>query len=110
MTSIDPTRDIRDADGSRLRLTTGIELLHAWWETAGDAERDIVSDALFALLGGSVYTDYEVIDDPEYPRELVIVVLENLAIRARLHDAATFGIVFIGQPVDALAPSPGDLA
>lgn len=104
MTSTEWTRDIRDADGCGLRLTTGIELLHAWWDTAGEVERDTVSDALFALLDGSVYTDYEVIDDPGYPRELVIVVLESLAIRARLHDAATFGIVFIGQPVDALAP------
>lgn len=104
MTSIEPIRNMATVFGDGLRLSTGVEVLGEWADQARQIELNAVSAALFALLDRSVYRDYEVIDDPNYPRDVVVVVRETLAIRVRLHDAATFGIVFIGQPVDALAP------
>lgn len=106
MTSIEPIRSSAGASvlGDGLRLTSGVEVLNTWADTARQVELNAVQDALFAMLDRSVYADYEVIDDDAHPRDIVVVVRETLAIRVRLYDIATFGIVFIGRPVDALAP------
>lgn len=114
MTSIEPIRRTEATTpnaqvsvsvlGDGLRLVSGVEILDEWADEARQIELNAVQDALFAMLDRSVYADYEVIDDVSHPRHMVVVVRETLAIRIRLNDIATFGIEFIGQPVDALAP------
>lgn len=102
MASIEPAGHPAFGDG--LRLTTGIEVLDQWADTAHQIDLNAVQDALFTLVDRTVYAEYEVIDDPAHPCAMVVVVRERLAIRIHLHDASTFGILFIGLPVDALAP------
>lgn len=105
MTSTEPIiTNTSSVIGEGLRMTTGVDILETWWQGARQIELNAMGDALFALLDRSVYADYEVIDDPSVPRDIVVVVRENLALRVRLYDVATFGVVLIGRPVDVLAP------
>lgn len=97
--------------GRRLRLGSGIEVLDAWTDAAGNADAMAVADALFAIVERTVYRDYPVIDDSTIARELVVVVRDDLAIRVRLDDVEKFSIVFIGSSAAALevhrAPAAG---
>jgi hypothetical protein len=86
----------------RLRLGSGIDVLDAWSDAAGEADVIAVADALFAIVERTVYRDYPVIDDSTVARELVVVVRDNLAVRVRLDDVEKFTVVFIGSPAAAL--------
>ncbi|MFC4852056.1 DUF6235 family protein [Actinophytocola glycyrrhizae] len=86
----------------RLRLTSGIDVLDAWTDAAGYADAATIADALFTIVERTVYRAYPVIDDSRVARELVVVVRDDLAVRIRLADVETFGIVFIGTPAQAL--------
>lgn len=86
----------------RLRLGSGMELLNTWTDDASSADVKAVADALFAIVERTVYRDYPVIDDSTVPRELVVVVRDDLAIRVRLENVEKFSIVFIGSPAAAL--------
>jgi hypothetical protein len=86
----------------RLRLGSGIDVLSAWTDSAKDADVAAVSDALFSVAERTVYRRYPVIDDSTMALELVVVVRDDLAVRVRLDDVETFGVVFIGSPGAAL--------
>lgn len=104
MRPTESTRGGAEVFGGGLRLGAGVDVLDEWAATAHQIDLNAVQDALFALLERSVDAHYEVIDDAAYPRHLVVVVRDELALRVELHDVGTFGIEFIGTPVDALAP------
>jgi hypothetical protein len=98
-----PVEPASNAHGTGLRLNSGLEVLDRWADTACQVDLDAISDALFAILDRSVYCRYGVINDPIMARDFVVMIHENLALRAQLHDVDTFGIVFIGSPADTLA-------
>jgi hypothetical protein len=86
----------------QLRLGAGLDVLDNWADTATGVDITAVFDALFSVVERAVYYRYPVIDDSEKARELVVVVRDDLAIRIRLDDVATFGIVFVGSTGAAL--------
>lgn len=86
----------------RLRLGTGIEVLDAYLDTAGEADTIAVTNALFAIVERTVYRRYPVIDDSTAVRELVVVIRDDLALRVRLDDVEKFSLVFVGSPAAAL--------
>ncbi len=88
--------------GHRLRLGSGMDVLNEWADDATGVDITAVFDALFSVVERAVYYHYPVIDDSTLARELVVVVRDDLAIRIRLDDVATFGIVFIGPTGAAL--------
>lgn len=97
-----PAEPLRNVLGTGMRLSSGMDLLDHWDEGASQVEKNAIGAALFALLDRTVYHHYEVIDDELLARDLVVVVRDNLALRARINDADSFGIVYIGTLEDAL--------
>jgi hypothetical protein len=88
------------AQGIRLRLTTGLRRLEQWSATAGQIERNAVYRALFAIIDGSAFQTYEILD-AERTREFFVVVREDLVIKIRLPSWNTFAILYIGAPAAA---------
>jgi Family of unknown function (DUF6235) len=82
----------------RLRMSSGSGWLEQWEASAGQVEKNAVHQAMFAILDGSVFTRYEVLDDANRGREFFVVVREDLVVKAALtwHDA--FGLLYIGPP------------
>lgn len=82
----------------RLRMSRGSGWLDHWSASAGQVEKNAVHQALFAILDGSVFTRYEVLDDANRGREFFVVVREDLVVKASVtrHDA--FGLLYIGPP------------
>jgi Family of unknown function (DUF6235) len=82
----------------RLRMTRGSGWLDQWAATAAQVEKNAVHQALFAILDGSVFTRYEVLDDADRGREFFVLVREDLVIKASLTWQDTFGLLYIGPP------------
>jgi uncharacterized protein DUF6235 len=89
---------------SRLRLSSGLELLDQWADGAGQAAKNVMYKALFAILEGSVFRSYDIVDHEARPGEFTVMVRDDLVVRVRVHDAdTTFGIDFIGRVDGATA-------
>jgi len=85
----------------RLRLISGLEVLEAWSETAGQIEKNSMHEALFAIADCSVFVTHDIIDDVQCPREFYVAVKDDLVAKVRVHDFDAFGIVYLGSPGDA---------
>lgn len=81
------------------RLETGLDVLADWAESADEARKKAVYEALFVLLDGDLLRTYRVIDDLKRPGELFIIVRDDLVLRIRIHCVDSFGIVDIDAPV-----------
>jgi len=91
---------------TRLRLTSGIPVLDHWSQTASQADRNVIYEALFAIVEGSVFLAYEILDQSGRPPEFFVVVKDDLGTKICIHRGDSFGITYIGSPEDrALAPS-----
>ena len=96
----------RSQDGivprSRFRLETGIEVLEDWSETASQSAKNAVHKALFAMVDGTLFRTYRIVDDYQRPSELFVIVKDDLLMKIRIHCFDSFGIVHIG-PLTAAA-------
>lgn len=81
----------------RLRLGTGMELLEQWADGAGQAAKNVMYKALFAISDGSVFHSYRIVAHRSPPGEFTVLVKDDLVVRVCLHDPCTFGISFIGR-------------
>jgi Family of unknown function (DUF6235) len=83
------------------RLTSGLEILDKWALTATQAEKNAVSNALFAVVDRTVFTEYAVVDDSPKTMEFFVFARNDLVVKVRVHDLGSFGIVYVGSAVEA---------
>ncbi|MBB4909346.1 DUF6235 family protein [Actinophytocola algeriensis] len=88
---------------ARFRLETGLEVLDDWAGNAPQAHKNAVYKALFAMLDGSLFRTYRVVDDFQRPAELYVIVRDDLVVKIRINCFDSFGIVHIGPPTGAAA-------
>lgn len=82
---------------SRFRMDTGLDVLAEWSETASQSKKNAVYQALFAMLDGSLFRTYRIIDDFQRPSELYVIVKDTLVLKIRINCFDSFGIVHIGD-------------
>lgn len=82
----------------RFRLDTGLDALEEWSSTANQSEKNAVYKALFAVVDGTVFRTYRVVDDWQKLSEFLVIVKDNLSIKLRIHSFDSYGIVYIGPP------------
>ena len=85
----------------RFRLETGLDVLEDWLDTAPQAHKDAVHKALFAMVDGSLFRSYRVVDDYQRPSELYVIVRDDLVVKIRVNCFDSFWIVHIGPPTAA---------
>lgn len=89
----------------RLQLTAGLEVLECWADTASQAQRNVVYEALFAVGDGSAFLVYDIFGDPSDPGNFLIMVKPGLVMKVMVQRAdSAFEIRYVGA-VDA-APAP----
>lgn len=81
------------------RLDTGLQQLDEWTESANQVEKNALYESLFAVLNGTVFRRYRILNDLERPHEFFVVVRENLVVKIHFDHADTFGILYIGVPI-----------
>jgi Family of unknown function (DUF6235) len=81
---------------TRFRLETGIEVLEDWAETASQSKKNAVYRALFAMIDGSLFRTYRVVDDFQRSNELYVIVKDDLVMKIRVNCFDSFGVVGIG--------------
>lgn len=87
----------------RSRLGSGVQLLEQWADGAGQVAKNAMYQALFAVLDGSVFQAYDIVDDTGRENEFTVIVKDDLIVRVCFHEANMFGISFIGR-VGSAAP------
>ncbi|WP_434056849.1 DUF6235 family protein [Amycolatopsis ponsaeliensis] len=81
----------------RLQLTAGHEVLESWAETASQAERNVVYEALFAVGDGSAFLVYDIFGDPRDPGNFLIMVKPGLVLKVMVQRAeSAFEIRHVG--------------
>lgn len=95
----------------RLQLTAGAEILDEWAETATQAQRNALYEALFAVGDGSAFLVYDIFGDPKNPRNFVVVVKTGLVLKIMVQRAeSSFEIRYVGaleDDVDVAAAQTG---
>lgn len=86
---------------ARFRMETGHDVLEDWTETANQTQKNAIYKALFAMLDGSLFRTYRVVDDFQRPSELFVIVRDDLVLKIRINCFDSFGIVHIGPPTGA---------
>jgi len=90
----------------RLQLTAGEDLLDEWAETATQAERNHVYEALFALGDGSAFLVYDIFGDPRDPGNFIVMVKSGLVLKVMVQRAeSAFEIRYVG-PIEEEADAP----
>jgi hypothetical protein len=93
-------KEPRELDGTipqaKFRLETGLDVLDEWAETASQGQKNAVYKALFAMLDGSIFRTYRIVDDFQRPSELFVIVKNDLMMKIRINCFDSFGIVSIG--------------
>jgi len=83
------------------RLVSGLSVLDDWSSSACQADRNVLYEALFAVVDGTVFAGYDildVLDESGRPPQFFVRVKDGLGTRIRMHRAGGFGIVYIGAP------------
>lgn len=88
---------------TKYRMETGLEVLANWSETANQSQRNAIYAALFAMVDGSLFRTYRIIDDFQRVNELYVVVKDNLVLKIRIDCFDSFGVVEIGPA--SISPS-----
>jgi Family of unknown function (DUF6235) len=91
---------------SRFRLETGLEVLDDWADTASQSDRNALYKALFAMIDGTLFRTYRIIDDFQELNQLYVIVRDNLVMKIRITSFDSFGIVRIG-PRDSFTERHG---
>jgi hypothetical protein len=83
----------------RLQLIEGIELLDKWAESATQARRNVMYEALFRISDGSAFLIYDIFGDSEDRGIFVVVVKPDLVLKVLLQRAdSSFAIRYVGLP------------
>jgi hypothetical protein len=83
----------------RLRLDSGHEVLEEWAESACQAERNIIYEALFAIADGSAFMIYDIFGNNRVPPHFVIFVKNDLVLRILLRRSeSAFDLLYVGVP------------
>jgi hypothetical protein len=91
----------------RLQLTAGVELLDTWADSAPQAERNIVYEALFAIGDGSAFLVYDIFGDQRDPGNLLVMVKPGLVVKIMVQRAnSSFEIRYVGAIDDDLGVRP----
>jgi len=91
----------------RLQLVEGIELLDEWAESASQAQRNIIYEALFAVGDGSAFLIYDIFGDPGDRGNFVVAVRPDLVLKVLLRrQESSFAVRYVGPP-DGEAAGPG---
>lgn len=94
---------------SRFRMETGLEVLEEWSNSATQSHKNAVYRALFAMLDGTLFRTYRIIDDFQRPSELYVIVKDDLTIKIRVNCFDSFGIVYVGPCANVLdLPADGE--
>lgn len=81
----------------RLQLVAGAEVLDEWADSATQAERNVLYEALFAIGDGSVFLIYDVFGDPEDISNFIILVKADLMVKINVQRAeSAFEILYVG--------------
>jgi hypothetical protein len=81
----------------RLQLVAGLEVLEEWADSATQAERNILYEALFAIGDGSVFLIYDVFGDPDDIFNFIIMVKADLMVKINVQRAeSAFEILYVG--------------
>jgi len=95
----------------RLQLTEGSELLEAWAESASQAERNVMYEALFAVGDGSAFLIYDIFGDPRDRSNFIVAVKPHLVLKVLLRRAdSSFEIRYLGAPDDDFGDPAGTTA
>ncbi|MGW4065872.1 DUF6235 family protein [Amycolatopsis sp. NPDC004747] len=85
----------------RLQLRAGLEILEGWAETASQAERNLVYEALFAVGDGSAFLVYDIFGDPVDPGTFIVMVKPRLVLKVMVQRAeSAFDIRHVGALED----------
>lgn len=85
-------------------------VLEQWTRTASQADRNTVHKALFAILDGSLFQTYRIVEDARIQNELYVIVKDDLVIQLRvddINDFRSFEIIRIGPRDHFSAPQDG---
>lgn len=82
-------------NATRFRLESGLDVLEDWAEDARQSRKNAVYKALFAMIDGSLFRDYRVIDDFQCPNEVYVVVRDDLIMKIRINCFDSFGVADI---------------
>ncbi|WP_410642179.1 DUF6235 family protein [Amycolatopsis sp. lyj-346] len=81
----------------RLQLVAGVEVLEEWADSATQAERNVLYEALFAIGDGSVFLIYDVFGDPDDISNFIILVKADLMVKINVQRAeSAFEILYVG--------------
>ena len=110
-----PARPAESFSRSAFRLASGLELLEEWSRRATQVEKNVVDEVLFAIVGRSVFTDYDVVDDVRKTMEFFVLAKCDLTVKIRVHSLESFGIGYVGPTceapgLDPAAPDPDWMA
>lgn len=97
----DPRPQDSIIQGSHFRLETGLDILDDWAAAASQSQRNAVHAALFAMVDGTLFRTYRVVDDFQRPSELFVIVKDNLVMKIRINCFDSFGVVSIGTPAES---------
>ena len=87
---------------AKFRLETGLDVLDEWAETASQDKKNAIYKALFAMLDGSLFRTYRIIEDFQRASELYVIVKNGLMMKIRINCSDTFGVVSIGPCGDII--------
>ena len=96
-----PTGPAEGWPRSTFRLTSGFKPLDRWSQNASQVEKNVVYQALFAVVSRSVFAQYDVIDDVTKTMEFFVLARCDLTVKIRVHGLDSFGIVYVGPTCDA---------
>jgi uncharacterized protein DUF6235 len=86
------------------------EVLERWAATATQADRNHIHKALFAILDGSLFHTYRIVEDARIEHELYVIVKDDLVLKLRvndINDVSSFDIIAIGPRDHFSAPQDG---
>lgn len=90
-----------------MRLHDGLDHLERWSCGAGQSERNLVYEALFAVCECTVFSAYPTLDDRNAPGQLFVLVRNDLVVKVVLEDLRVFGLLYVGALQDAPGYDPG---
>jgi hypothetical protein len=91
---------------SLFTVTSGLDLLDEWSAHATQAQKNIVHRVIFSVADKTVFTDYVVIEDVENHMEFFVLAKSDLAVKIRIDDFDSFGILYIGPSSDVQGLDP----
>lgn len=89
------------ARSSAFRLASGADLVTTWFDGAVQAQKNMVSEILFAIAEGSVFASYMVVDDAADRMAFFVLTGGGMAVKARINVSGSFDVLYIGSSCDA---------